>query len=230
MKHLMGLGFAGLLGVIAAGLNWAWISGLATPDEYVAIGSDISIGEELDEEDLIAIPVPGNREDLRSAFIPWTDRAILFGASANRDYVAGDVVFHRDILAPVENSQWDVVGPFKLISVGERFKERTVDELDYTRTDGNTLTIEVDANFDERTKRLLEIIRTDRDDDQRAGKIVAVQVLPSNELNLLNERLQNSKPQNVVYQTVSLDGIANVPRVLLAGNMIRFVVPARPKY
>ncbi len=230
MKHLMGLGFAVLLGVIAAGLNWAWISGLATPDDYVAIKSDISIGEELDEEDLIAIPVPGKREDLRSAFIPWTDRAILFGATANRDYVAGDVVFHRDILAPAENSQWDVIGPFKLISVGERFKERTIDELDYMRTDGNTLTIAVDANFDERTRRLLEVIRTDRTDEQHVAKIVAVQVLPPNQSTQIGERTQNPEPQNVVYQTVSLDGIANVPRVLLAGNMIRFVVPARPKY
>ena len=227
MKHLLGLGFAGLLGVIAAGLNWAWIAGLATPDDYVAMKSDITVGEELNEDDLMALPVPGNREQLRSAFIPWNDRAILFGATAKRDYVAGDVVFHRDIHAPAENSQWDVIGPFKLISVGERFKERTVDELDYTRTDGNTLTIAVDANFDERTRRLLEVIRTDRTDEEQVRKVVAVQVLPPNQA---DGSSQSSESQNVVYQTISLDGIANVPRVLLAGNMIRFVVPSRPKY
>ena len=37
MKHMLGLGFAGLLGIIAAALNWIWISGLATPDEFVAL-------------------------------------------------------------------------------------------------------------------------------------------------------------------------------------------------
>jgi hypothetical protein len=33
--------------------------------------------------------------------------------------------------------------------------------------------------------------------------------------------------KNVVYQTVQLEGIANVPRVLLAGDLIRFVIPSR---
>lgn len=228
MKHLMGLGLAGLLAIVAAGLNLFWISGLATPDEFVAVSSDVSIGDELGESDLVAVPIPGNRDSLRASFIPWRDRAILFGTAAMRDYVEGDVVFHRDILPPAESSQWEVIGPFKLISVGERFKERTVDELDYTRTDGNNLTIAVDANFEERTRKLLEVIRTDRSDDQQAApKIVAVQVLPSNQR---RGSVFPSESQNVVYQTVSLDGITNVPRVLLAGDMIRFVVPACPRY
>ena len=227
MKNVIGLGFAGLLGLVAAGLNWLWISGLATPDDYVALKSDVAIGESLSEDDFISVPVPGNREKLRKTFVPWQNRAILFGTTAHRNYDAGDVVFHRDILAPSENSNWDVIGPFKLISVGERFKERTSDELDYTRTDGNNLTIAVDANFDARTKKLLEVISTDATGDDEQTAIVAVQVLPSNQP---GRPAQVTEPQNVVYQTISLDGIANVPRVLLEGNMIRFVIPARPTY
>ena len=227
MKHLTGLGFAAVLGLAAAGLNWVWISGLATPDEFVAMQSDVAAGEKLTEEDLTAIPVPGNREELRKSLITWQDRAILFGTQAHRDYRAGDVVFHRDIQAPAKNLQWDVIGPFKLIGVGERFTERSGDELDDARTDGNNLTIAVDANFDERTRKLLEVIRTDRDSDEARPAIVAVQVLPSNQ----NDRLQQDEvSENLVYQTVSLDGIANVPRVLLEGDMIRFVIPARPSY
>ena len=227
MKHLMGLGFAVLLGVVAAALNWFWISGLATPDDFVAVKSDVVMGEQLSEEDLIALPIPGNLESLRQSYIPWKNRAVLFGTNANRDYVAGDVVFHRDIQAPIENSQWDVIGPFKLISVGERFKERSDDELEYARTDGNSLTIAVDANFDARTKRLLEVIRSDRNSDEQQPAIVAVQVLPSSRR---GGPVPSAETQDVVYQTVSLDGIANVPRVLLEGDMIRFVIPARPKY
>ena len=227
MKHLMGLGIAGLIGVAAACLNWVWISGLATPDDYVAIGSDVPIGEVLDEDNLVAVPVPGDRERLRQSYIPWQDRAVLFGTTANREYVAGDIVLHRDIGTPTGSSEWDVIGPFKLISVGERFKERTDDELDYRRTDGNNLTIAVDADFDGRTRKLLEVIRTDQSGDRQQAAIVAVQVLPANQSGTLVHRPES---QNVVYQTVSLEGIANVPRVLLAGDMIRFVVPARPRY
>lgn len=227
MKHLMGLALAGLLGLIAAGINWFWISGLATPDEFVAAASDIAVGEPMTEENLVAIPIPGQDEVLRQAYVPWQNRAILFGIKANRDYVAGDVVFHRDIERPDDGSNWDVVGPFKLISVGERFKERTGEEFDYARTDGNNLTIAVDAEFDARTRKLLEVIRPDRNRDDEQPPIVAVQVLPSNQA---NGRLQSAEPEQTVYQTVSLDGIANVPRVLLEGDMIRFVIPARPRY
>lgn len=226
MKHLMGLGLAGLLGVIAAALNWFWISGLATPDEFVAIRSDVAVGEILTADGMVAIPIPGYRETLRKSYIPWENRAVLFGTRANRDYAAGDVVMHRDLQPPVEDSNWDVVGPFKLISVGERFRERADSETEYARTDGNNLTIAVDAKFDARTKKLLDVIRTDRPPEQQS-EIVAVQVLPANQSSL---RQRGIEPDNVVYQTVSLDGIANVPRVLLEGDMIRFVIPARPNY
>lgn len=227
MKHLMGLGLAGLLGVVAAGLNWIWISGLALPDEYVAVSSDVDFGEELNEDELVAVPIPGDRDQLRESFIPWENRAILFGSNANRGYTAGDVVFHRDIVAPDEDSRWSVIGPFKLISVGERFKVRSGDELDDSRTDGNTVTIAVDASFDSKTKKLLEVIRSDTPRDQKQQEIVAVQVLPTNPT---GGQILASSSKEVVYQTVSLEGIANVPGVLLAGDMIRFVVPSRSQY
>ncbi len=228
MKHLMGLGFAAVLGIVAAGLNWVWMSGLATPDDFVGTQAGISAGDEIGQDDLVPVPVPGDPADLSKSLIRWRDRAVLFGTKATRDYAEGDVVFHRDIQAPIEDSHWDVIGPFKLISVGERFKERGEDDLEYARTDGNNLTIAVDANFDERTKRLLEVVAPNRSAvSQAAADIVAVQVLPSSQDRAV------AKPVNsgdVVYQTVSLDGIANVPRVLLAGDMIRFVIPARPQY
>ena len=228
MKHLMGLGFAGLLGIVAAGLNWVWMAGLATPDEFVGVESNISAGDEIGQDDLVPVPVPGDSDDLSKSLIRWRDRAVLFGTKASRDYAEGDVVFHRDIHAPAEESQWDVIGPFKLISVGERFKERSDDDLEYTRTDGNNLTIAVDANFDERTKRLLEVVAPNRSaESTAAADIVAVQVLPSSQSRAIAKPIESG---DVVYQTVSLEGIANVPRVLLAGDMIRFVIPARPQY
>lgn len=228
MKHLMGFGFATFLGIVAAGLNWIWMAGLATPDEFVGVDSDLAAGDTIDEDDLLAVPVPGDSDDLRKSLIPWQDRAVLFGSKATRSYAAGDVVFHRDIQTPIEDSRWDVIGPFKLISVGERFKERSDDDLEYARTDGNNLTIAVDANFDDRTRRLLEVIAPiGSAESSPESNIVAVQVLPSRDGGRTETSANN---EDVVYQTVSLEGIANVPRVLLAGDMIRFVVPARPQY
>ena len=227
MKHMMGLGLAGILGIVAAALNWFWISGLAIPDDYVSVNLDVETGEVISSDDLEAVPIPGDQDALRKSFIPWKDRAILFGAIANRDYLEGDVVLYRDIVAPEQQSQWAVIGPFKLISVGERFKERSGDQLDESRTDGNTVTIAVDANFDARTRKLLDVIRADAESDREQPEIVAVQILPANQQ---SGRISTSPRQDVVYQTVSLEGIANVPTVLLAGDMIRFVVPQRRGY
>lgn len=227
MKHLLGLGLAAVLGIVAAGLNWVWISGLSLPDEFVATSSDIDYGDEIDEDDLVAVPIPGSRDQLNESFIAWKDRAILFGTRANRDYIAGDIVFHRDIVAPEKDTRWDVIGPFKLISVGERFNERSGDDYDDSRTDGNTVTIAVDADFDVRTRKLLEVIRSDKSRDESKPAIVAVQILGSNQN---DGQIQVTSTREVVYQTVSLEGIANVPNVLLAGDMIRFVVPARGQY
>lgn len=226
MKHLMGLGFATLLGIVAAGLNWVWLAGLARPDNFVGVKSVIEAGTEIGDDDLVSVPVPGDREELRKSLVPWEDRAILFGVKASRNYREGDVVLHRDLKTPTEESHWDVIGPFKLISVGERFKDRRDDDLESTRTDGNNLTIAVDAKFDERTKRLLQVIAPNASATDEP-KIVAVQVLPSNQSRVTPK---STAPQDIVYQTVSLEGIANVPRVLLAGDMIRFVIPARPRY
>ena len=199
---------------------------MALPDEFVSLSLDVESGETITRDDLEAVPIPGDTDALRKAFIPWKDRAILFGATSNRDYLKGDVVLYRDIVEPEDASQWKVIGPFKLISVGERFKERSNDEFDDSRTDGNTVTIAVDANFDEQTKKLLEVIRSGADGDREEPEIVAVQILPATQQ---SGRITSSGKE-VVFQTVSLEGIANVPTVLLAGDMIRFVVPKRRGY
>ena len=142
-----------------------------------------------------------------------------------RSYTAGDVVFQRDLQAPLELSKFEVLGPFKLISVGERFKSPSTEQQDaQASAGGNNVTIAVSANFDERTRRLLEIIDPSRrrSSTNQASRIVAVQVIPKNE----QSPAAKLDGKNVVYQTVSLDGIENVPGVLLEGDDIRFVVPA----
>ena len=202
------------------------MSGLASPAEYVGIGSELSAGDEITAEDLIAVPVPGDAEQLTKSLIPFANKALLFGTNATRNYSDGDVVFQRDLQSPVERSNWQVIGPFQLIGVGERFKQSSREGNEYAGTEGNNVTIAVDKNFNEQTCRLLEAINADRlsdGDDSRHHGILEVQVMAG-------QTATNELPSEVVYQTVSLDGVANVPTVLLEGNMIRFVVPALPAY
>lgn len=230
MSNIFNLIFALFLGVVAAGANWLWVSAKATPPQFVSAKSSIKVGRTINEDDLVAVPVPGDIDQLKKSLIPFKNRALLFGAKASRAYEAGDVFFQRDIVSPKNESEWDVIGPFRLISVGARFKAPDEATAAYA-SDGsrNNVTIEVSADFDQKTKRLLEVISPNFSgkSKDKTNNIVAVQVMPSRgQAAATNLRAS----PNAVYQTVSLEGITNVPRVLLAGDMIRFVIPGRAKY
>ncbi len=230
MSNLIKLIFSLFLGILAAGANWVWISSKTSPPEYVAAKNTLKIGRAISEEDLVGVPVPGEPEVLQKTLIPYKNRALLFGAKTARAYEAGDVFFHRDITAPSEQSEWEVIGPFRLISVGARFKEPDQASENYASDSSrNNVTIELSADFDQRTRRLLEVISPEVSNQSKKpgnDRIVAVQVVPS-----LGQRAAAIQPdENTVYQTVSLEGIANVPRVLLAGDRIRFVIPGTISY
>lgn len=230
MSNVIKLIFALFLGIVAAGANWLWVMSRVSPPEFVAAKTSIKVGRTIGEDDLIPVPVPGDKDQLKKTLIPYKNRALLFGTKAPRAYEPGDVFFQRDILPPNDESEWDVVGPFRLISVGARFKEPDEATEDYAGGGSrNNVTIEVSADFDEKTKRLLEVISPTFDGKSKevTNNIVAVQVVPTRG-QLGASPFQPSA--NSVYQTISLEGITNVPRVLLAGDMIRFVIPGQPKY
>jgi hypothetical protein len=224
MSHLAKLSIAVVLALAAAGLNAMWLSAQKRPPTFVAAKTDIKAGQEIMDVMLAPIPVPGDVEKLKVALIPYANRAILLGLKAARQYSRGDIFFQRDIQAPLELAQFEVLGPFRLISVGERFKQAKVKPEDNQMDPGgNNVTIAVSANFDDRTRRLLQIIdpnqKANRDD--KVKKIIAVQVIPADQ----QTPEMTKKDEKEVYQTISLQGIENVPRVLLEGEVIRFVVP-----
>jgi hypothetical protein len=208
----------------AAALNAIWLSAEKRPPTFVAAAVDIPAGQEVTSEMLAPVPVPGNVDKLRESLIPFDSKATLLGRKAARAYVKGDVFFQRDIDAVRQLAEFEVLGPFKLISVGARFTEVNAKADDsQLDTAGNNITIEVSAKFDDRTRKLLETVdptRSPRDDNR--ARIVAIQVIPKEDQKAAAE----AETKDVVYQTISLEGITNVPRVLLAGDVIRFVVPA----
>lgn len=228
MSYLMKFTLAIFLGVVAAAGNWFYMMLQTQPTEFVAIANSLKVGQEIDENDLTGVPIPGDPNALRKSLIPYANRSILFGRKATRAYFNGDLVLSRDLVADASDAEWDVIGPFELISVGDRFKQMEGRELTIGSTRGDTVTIAVDANFDAQTSRLLSVIAGQATDStDAASEILAVQVVPTRVINsgLRTPTVQPTQPFDMVYQTVSLQGIANVPAVLLEGDFIRFVVP-----
>lgn len=228
MSNIAKLSLAVGLALAAAALNAIWLSAKKRPPNFVAAGVDIPAGQEITSAMLAPIPVPGNMEKLREALIPFENTATLLGRKAARSYVKGDIFFQRDIQAPQQLAEFEVLGPFKLISVGSRFTEsKTKVEDSQLDTTGNNITIEVSAKFDERTRKLLETVDPTRSNrDEHRARIIAIQVIPKED----QKAAAAAETKDVVFQTISLEGITNVPRVLLAGDVIRFVVPAHGSF
>lgn len=225
MSNIAKLSLAVVLALAAAALNAVWLSAEKRPPTFVAAAVDIPAGQEITSAMLAPLPVPGNTEKLCESLIPFEKgTATLLGRKAARSYIKGDIFFQRDIEAQRQLPEFEVLGPFKLISVGARFTEGST-KVEDSQVDmaGNNITIEVSSKFDERTRKLLETVDPNRGPrDENRPRIVAIQVIPKED----QKSAAEAETKDVVYQTISLEGITNVPRVLLAGDVIRFVVPA----
>ena len=234
MSHIAKLVLAGVFAIIAAGVNWVWLNSAKKPPEYVAARDTLELGSEISSGDLIAVPIPGDFDRLKKSMIPYASQSVLFGMKTSRKYEAGDVFLYRDLEAPNELPKWQELGPFRLISVGERFTgvaKKEQDPASYNQ--GSNITIAVKRKYDDKTRRLLQIVdpKKREESDKEVSRIIAVQVYPSSGSLTRTE----TKPDDSDFRLplgadevglfISLDGVENVPSVLLVGDEIGFVVP-----
>jgi hypothetical protein len=231
MNHLVKLMLAVVVGIVAAGINWIYLASQATPSTFVACKEDIKRGEPITLDLLTPVGVPGDLAELRKSLIPFDERQILDGQLATRDYRTGDVIFHRDLAAPEITSQYEEIGPYRLISVGNRFATSVKsDDSGSGSSSDDTITIAVPWPYDAQTRRLMDVTRAQRARDTKEAptvKIDRVLVFPAT-------GQETSAPEgsdislglkpNERAAFISLDGIDNVPRVLQVGQRIGFVI------
>jgi len=221
MSHLSRLALAGGLALVTAVLNGLYLASQVQPAMFVAIAVDLDEGEEISEDHVRAVGIPGDPSRLRQSLIPYSERNTIIGLPASRTYLQGDVVFYRDLKPPQEQTRWEVIGPFRLISVNER---SGLSDSSF-ETSGNSITVAVNADFEGHTQRLLELFGNEDDRDQDDQTITAVQVVPP--------EANGQRPQrfaNEVIQTIKLNGGVQLPPVLVKGDLIRFVVKDELQY
>ena len=172
MSNVMKLSLAVVLALAAAALNAVWLSAEKHPPSFVAAGTDLPAGQIITDAMLIPVPIPGDPARLSASLIPYGSRTTLLGIKTTRPYIRGDMFFQSDIKAPLQLAEYELLGPFKLISVGSRFTEAATKQ-DESQGDasGNNITIAVDANFDERTRRLLQVIDPGRGETARGSSL-----------------------------------------------------------
>ena len=79
MSHAAKLSIAVVLALVAAGLNAMWLSSEKRPPVFVAAAVELPAGQEITDAVLMAVPVPGDFDQLRASLIPYANRAILLG-------------------------------------------------------------------------------------------------------------------------------------------------------
>ena len=237
MSNLVKLGLAIGLGVVAAVMNLIYLSSQAAPKLYVGVKDNLAAGEPFPElaSAYKEIPIPSGAEVPQGALIPYEKRSLLFGLKTARDFTAGDPVFYRDIQQDLP--RYETLGPFSLLSVGSTFIG-AVETNEYRIGDrGGVITVapglEVEGNYDDNTRKLLQIIDAGR---QRGtvGKshlhIVAIEANPSSSsaTSLAKQTGVALIEQQKRALIVPLSDVANIPEVLTIGSEISFIVPAYP--
>lgn len=102
MNPWMKLGLPVGLGLVAAMTNWAATSSKLKPYACVRVASDIGYGDPIQENLLTRFEVRGDLASFPKTFVPWDERALLYGHLAPRPFKEGDLVMWRDA-APHEN-------------------------------------------------------------------------------------------------------------------------------
>jgi hypothetical protein len=237
MNHLKRLGLAALLGAVAIGLNLLWAY-LQVGHSYVVANIAISAGTLINTETMLdTVPIPGDPVLRKRTFFASEDMALLSGRVAPKAYRAGDLILVQDVKQSTPH--WKTLGPFRLISVGD---DLTIGKKATSASQTVTsVTVAVKSEFDESTRRLLQIL--DAQENQNSAtpdsllRIIALSVYPSGtagDVDLVagaatsaaDDRLQLAKDEIAII--VPLINVAGVPGVLLVGGDVGFVVPDYP--
>lgn len=239
MGHLLKLLLALSLGVVAAAVNWIWLSSQVEPDQFVAASKKIEAGETITPELLKPIGIPGNSSRLRETFIPYEERFILDGRKSPRSFEAGDLLFYRDLEPPDASMIHEELGPFRLLSVGSNYAasvEGAQTPNGAGGSDSETIAIAVPWPYDEKTEKLMKLRDQQNqpnadgtDDNKPRAKIVGLHLLPSSGSstglpNDPNVPIDLKLKPNERGAFISLRGVENVPRVLLTGQEVSFAI------
>lgn len=232
-----------LLAGAAAGLNMLYLaSQKPSMTDYIRFARDVPQGELIRENQLEKIPLPQSAQNYNKSFIRWEDRYSLVETYAIREFTAGELPQHIDVGAVEILEKYELLGPFRLISVGSRLASD-----DQSRGgDGSTVTIAAKRSInkdsrreelDPKTRRLIQIIEQSQKSSRNKSdkmRIISVVSYPTTE-HFEDEYAQAGEnagglglEENELAMIVPLSNVSMISDILLSEKnpRIGFVVPA----
>ena len=239
-SSVMRLVFALLLACVAAGANFLWLNGQKpSTTDYLVFKSDVKRGETITWQDhLSAVPLPGDNQRLPKVFVARKNLSIIDGTVAARDFFVGEMLQHSDINISNAPPEYRVLGPFRLISVGDRFVDALNQDGASSDSSGSTVTVAAkyhgktgDFEFDPLARRLLQIIDKNQrglQDNLSDLEILAVVAYPNENTTLTEGNNSLGLEEDELALFVPMPNVPAIPNVLLTNKspLIGFVVPA----
>lgn len=202
-SYLVRLFFALVLAVAAAALNYYWVrQNTPKKQHFLVFKSDLAMGETITAKSLGALALPEQPLDptakgqplYKDTFIPYSERMSVLDTKATRNFRKGEILQHSDIGAVDILSEYDVLGPFRLIAVGNSFAKNLDHDDSRSGGSGNsniTVATKYSMNsetgkpeFNLQTRRLLQLIEASKaksskkQGEEKQLRIVAVAAYP----------------------------------------------------
>ncbi len=250
MKHIVRLLFALVIGLVAAVLNWLWMSSERDYPSYVYVTEAIAAGERITGDKLEPIPVKGDRETLSKVLVPWSQKELWFERFATRDYSPNQPLLQRDMTETSTARDWDTLGPFTLVGVGNEPTAAFSGEAGQViPVSGNILTLAIDDSQKAEKGLLYRYLAAMRGEyyfnetaaERNLLKIIGVEPVISRQQNAnradqagfnpsqpfpqeeVDTRSADLAGQRLIF--VSMDNVPNAPTWLRIGEEIYFMVP-----
>lgn len=244
VKLLIALGFA----AGAAILNFLWVQqSLPKYKDYTVYAFDMEQSTVIDDNAMLKKISLAERADFKNSdmYIPWNDRGVVIGLKTPRNVKKNELVLNTDVTAKEVPPKFSMLGPFRLLSVGNQFikKDASSQEQAPSSRGGSvvgripvTLIIskQIDSHgamtYDTKVEQLLHILELDQRSKSRNREtsIMAVLAMSGSPAIPPNEKDDNPLKPNEVAIVIDLPNVPVITDVLLKNPSpeIGFVVPA----
>ena len=225
-----------ILACVAALANFMWLSSQKpSTTNCLYFKKDIKQGSEITDEVIGVIALPAENANLKKLFVTSDNSNLIKGTRAIRNFGEGEFVQNRDVLAVNKPPEYRVLGPFRLISVGDRVIDDKTGSGD-SAPSGAAVTVAAEYGksgnneFDLKTRRLLQIIDKTQKESQNKPhdlEILAVVAYPDANSAKIGENALSLDVRELAL-FVPMPNVPAIPSVLLTSKspQIGFVVPA----
>jgi hypothetical protein len=253
ISYVVRFSIAVAIAVVAVVLNFAWVKQNTNTTEYVIVNQQIDKDEIIRSSDLTSISLPQKyRDQYDKTFVPYEDRFWVIGKPASKVFEKNEIILRQYLEDELDNlPKIDVLGPFRLYSVGTQLVGTASTQSTYAYGGGIPITFiakrvqgkDNELTFDKNTRRLLQLIEYEKTISQQRGqdkgwRILSITNLPdepnTDETN--DDETENSNTTETPYQlaadevtiTVEVPNVPILSTVLMNSKnpRIGFLVPS----